>query len=254
MIAQALRSHPDPSQPMSPDELERRLRQIGADRYHNRHPFHGLLHGGKLSRGQVQAWALNRYYYQSRIPMKDAALMSRAEDSDLRRVWRQRLVDHDGEIQGQGGIARWLGLTDGLGLQRDYVMSTLGVLPATKFAVEAYVRFVRDKTLLEAVASSLTEMFSPAIISERVSGMLAGYSFISRETLAYFNARLDQAPRDADFALAFVKREARTAEQQQAALKALEFKCDVLWSQLDALYHAYVAPGHIPPGAFTPAP
>jgi pyrroloquinoline-quinone synthase len=104
------------------------------------------------------------------------------------------------------------------------------------------------------VASSLTEMFSPAIISERVSGMLAGYSFISRETLAYFNARLDQAPRDADFALAFVKREARTAEQQQAALKALEFKCDVLWSQLDALYHAYVAPGHIPPGAFTPAP
>ena len=237
---------------ISPDELERRLRQIGADRYHNRHPFHQLLHGGKLDRGQVQAWALNRYYYQSRIPMKDAALMSQAEDSDLRRTWRQRMVDHDGEAQGQGGIARWLALTDGLGLPRDYVISTAGALPATKFAVDAYVRFVREKTLLEAVASSLTEMFSPAVISERVAGMLAGYDFISRETLAYFNARLDQAPRDADFALAFVKREALTADQQQAALAAPEFKCDVLWVQLDALYHAYVAPGHVPPGAFTP--
>ena len=125
--------------PIGPDELERRLRQIGADRYHNRHPFHQLLHGGKLNRGQVQAWALNRYYYQSHIPMKDAALMSRAEDSDLRRAWRQRLVDHDGEAAGQGGIARWLALTGGLGLPRDYVISTVGVLPATKFAVDAII-------------------------------------------------------------------------------------------------------------------
>jgi coenzyme PQQ biosynthesis protein C len=252
MTAQARTPMPAPNQLLGPDELERRLRQIGAERYHNLHPFHKLLHGGKLNRGQVQAWALNRYYYQSRIPMKDAALMSRAEDSDLRRVWRQRMVDHDGEAEGQGGIVRWLALTDGLGLPRDYVISTAGVLPATTFAVDAYVRFVREKTLLEAVASSLTEMFSPAIISERVSGMLAGYDFINREKLAYFNARMTQAPRDADFALAFVKREARTADQQRAALMALEFKCDVLWVQLDALYHAYVTPGHVPPGAFTP--
>lgn len=238
--------------PISPDELERRLRQIGADRYHNRHPFHQLLHGGKLNRGQVQAWALNRYYYQSHIPMKDAALMSRVEDSDLRRAWRQRMVDHDGEVAGQGGVARWLALTDGLGLPRDYVVSTAGVLPATRFAVDAYVRFVREKSLLEAVASSLTEMFSPAIISERVAGMLAGYDFIDRDKLAYFNARMTQAPRDADFALAYVKREARDPDRQRAALAALEFKCDVLWVQLDALYHAYVAPGHIPPGVFVP--
>jgi len=235
---------------MTPDELEAALRRIGAERYHNLHPFHRLLHGGKLGKGQVQAWALNRYCYQSAIPRKDASLIARTDDSDLRRVWRQRLVDHDGERQGEGGVARWLALTDGLGLDREYVISMRGALPATRFAVEAYVRFVREKSLLEAVASSLTELFSPTIISERVSGMLEGYSFISRETLAYFNARLTQAPRDADFALDYVKREARTPEQQQQVTAALEFKCSVLWAQLDALYHAYVEPGHVPPGAF----
>lgn len=235
---------------LSPAELEAALRRIGAERYHNLHPFHRLLHGGKLTKGQVQAWALNRYCYQSAIPRKDAALIARTTDPELRRLWRQRLVDHDGEAPGQGGIARWLALTDGLGLDRDYVASTRGALPATKFAVEAYVRFVSERTLLEAVASSLTELFSPAIISERVSGMLEGYSFISRDTLAYFNARMTQAPRDADFALDYVKREARRPDQQHAVLAALEFKCSVLWAQLDALHHAYVAPGHVPPGAF----
>jgi coenzyme PQQ biosynthesis protein C len=240
------------SKPLSPDELDSALRKIGAERYHNLHPFHRLLHGGKLNKGQVQAWALNRYCYQSAIPRKDAALIARADDSDLRRTWRQRLVDHDGDAPGNGGIVRWLALTEGLGLDRDYVVSMAGALPATRFAVEAYVRFVAERSLLEAVASSLTEMFSPTIISEWVSGMLAGYDFISRETLAYFNARLTQAPRDADFALDYVKREARTPEQQRAVLAALEFKCSVLWAQLDALYHAYVEPGHPPPGAFRP--
>jgi coenzyme PQQ biosynthesis protein C len=240
------------SKPLSPDELDSALRKIGAERYHNLHPFHRLLHGGKLNKGQVQAWALNRYCYQSAIPRKDAALIARADDSDLRRTWRQRLVDHDGDAPGNGGIVRWLALTEGLGLDRDYVVSMAGALPATRFAVEAYVRFVAERSLLEAVASSLTEMFSPTIISERVSGMLAGYDFISRETLAYFNARLTQAPRDADFALDYVKREARTPEQQRAVLAALEFKCSVLWAQLDALYQAYVEPGHPPPGAFRP--
>jgi coenzyme PQQ biosynthesis protein C len=235
---------------LAPAELEAALRRIGAERYHNLHPFHRMLHGGKLSKGQVQAWALNRYCYQSAIPRKDAALIARTTDPELRRLWRQRLVDHDGEAFGQGGIARWLALTDGLGLEREYVVSTSGALPATRFAVEAYVRFVSERTLLEAVASSLTELFSPAIISERVAGMLEGYSFISRETLAYFNARMTQAPRDADFALDYVKREAQRLDQQQAVLAALEFKCSVLWAQLDALYHAYVAPAHVPPGAF----
>jgi coenzyme PQQ biosynthesis protein C len=235
---------------MKPAELEAALRHVGAERYHNLHPFHRLLHGGKLTKGQVQAWALNRYCYQGAIPRKDAALIARATDPELRRLWRQRLVDHDGEAPGQGGVARWLALTDGLGLDREYVISTRGALPATKFAVEAYVRFVSERSLLEAVASSLTELFSPAIISERVSGMLENYAFVGRDTLAYFNARMTQAPRDADFALEYVKREARRQDQQQAVLAALEFKCGVLWAQLDALHHAYVAPGHVPPGAF----
>jgi coenzyme PQQ biosynthesis protein C len=237
---------------LSPEELETALRDIGARRYHRLHPFHALLHGGKCSKGQVQAWALNRYYYQAMIPIKDANLIARCEDPAVRREWRSRLVDHDGEREGDGGIARWLKLTDGLGLKRGYVVSLRGILPDTRFAVDAYVHFVREKTLLEAIASSLTEMFSPVIICERMAGMLANYDFITRETLSYFDKRPPQAQRDADFALSFVKGNARTPEQQQAVLAALEFKCSVLWSTLGALYYAYVSPGHVPPGAFVP--
>lgn len=237
---------------LSPGELEAALRDIGARRYHRLHPFHGLLHGGQCTKGQVQAWALNRYYYQAMIPIKDASLIARCEDSAVRREWRSRLVDHDGEREGDGGIARWLKLTDRLGLDRDYVTSLGGLLPSTRFAVEAYVRFVREKTLLEAIASSLTEMFSPGIISERMAGMLANYPFVTRETLSYFDKRPPQAQRDADFALTYVKQNAKTPEQQQAVLAALEFKCGVLWAMLDALYHAYVAPKMVPPGAFVP--
>ncbi len=235
---------------LSAAEFEAALREIGAKHYHNLHPFHRLLHSGKLSRPQVQAWALNRYYYQSRIPLKDAIIVSRLPDAQARRVWRQRLVDHDGDEKSDGGIARWLKLATGVGLERDYVESTSGILPVTRFAVDAYVHFVRDRTLLEAVASSLTEMFSPGIIAERVTGMLAHYDFVSSETLAYFNARLHQAPRDADFALDYVQRHARNAEEQEMVLAALRFKCDVLWAQLDGLYGAYVVPGHVPHGAF----
>ena len=151
-----------------------------------------------------------------------------------------------------GGIARWLKLTDGVGLDRDYVTSLQGILPGTRFAVDAYVRFVREKTLLEAIASSLTEMFSPVIIGERMAGMLANYKFVTPETLSYFDKRPPQAQRDADFALNYVKKNAKTPEQQHAVLAALEFKCDVLWSMLDALDHAYVAPKHMPVGAFVP--
>ena len=236
----------------TPEELEAALRDIGAKRYHRLHPFHERLHGGGCTKGEVQAWALNRYYYQAKIPVKDATLISRTDDPALRRDWRQRLVDHDGEREGEGGIARWLGLTDHLGLDRDYVVSTQGILPGTRFAVDAYVRFVREKSLLEAIASSLTEMFSPVIIGERVKGMLANYDFVSPEALAYFNARPPAAARDADFAMNYVKKHATTPDRQAEVLAALEFKCDVLWSMLDALHFAYVEPGHIPPGAFVP--
>ncbi|MBS1067888.1 pyrroloquinoline-quinone synthase PqqC [Gluconobacter cerinus] len=236
---------------LTPDQLEARLRQIGAERYHNRHPFHRKLHDGLLTKQQVQAWALNRYYYQAKIPAKDATLLARLPTAELRREWRRRIEDHDGTEPGTGGVARWLVLTDGLGVDRDYVESTDGLLPATRFAVDAYVNFVRDQSILAAIASSLTELFSPTIISERVSGMLRHYDFISEETLAYFTPRLTQAPRDSDFALAYVRENARTPEQQREVLGALEFKCSVLWSMLDALDYAYVE-GHIPPGAFVP--
>jgi pyrroloquinoline-quinone synthase len=239
--------------PLTEDQLEAGLRRIGAERYHNRHPFHGLLHAGRLTRAQVQAWALNRYYYQSRIPAKDATLLARLPTAALRREWRRRLVDHDGDAPGAGGIARWLKLAEGVGLDPAYVESTDGILAGTRFAVDAYVAFVRDRSVLEAVASSLTEMFAPTIIAERVSGMLANYDFITAETLAYFTPRLTQAPQDVDFALRYVKQHARTTVEQTQVLAALRFKCDVLWSQLDALHYAYVEPARIPPGAFMPA-
>ena len=235
---------------LSADELEARLRAIGEQRYHHRHPFQLMLQNGELNRRQVQAWALNRYYYQSMIPLKDASLIARLDDPALRRAWRARLVDHDGEAEGEGGIARWLKLTDGLRLDREMVVSTRRILPATRFAVEAYLHFVRERSVLEAIASSLTELFSPLVIGQRVSGMLEHYDFVSAETLAYFEPRLTQAPRDAEMALDYVKRHARRPDQQQAVLDALIFKCQVLWTQLDALHHAYVAPGHVPPGAW----
>lgn len=234
------------------EALEAALRAVGAERYHILHPFHRLLHTGRLAKGQVQAWALNRYYYQSRIPMKDAGLIARCPDPELRREWRSRLIDHDGTAEEEGGIARWLRLCEGLGLDPGYVRSEAGILPATRFAVDAYVRFVREASLLEAVASSLTELFAPKIHEERIPGMLQGYPFVSEAMLAYFRRRLDQAPRDAGFALAYVKQHADTPERRHAVVKALIFKCDVLWAQLDALHHAYVLGGGIPKGAFVP--
>jgi pyrroloquinoline-quinone synthase len=237
---------------LSADELKQRLLAIGAERYHDKHPFHHLMRSGALTRGQIQAWALNRYCYQCSIPLKDAALISRLDDRDIRREWRRRLVDHDGNGGSEGGIEAWLHLTDGLNLDRAFVTSLRAVLPATRFAVEAYVRFVRERSLVEAIASSLTELFAPTIISERVAGMLQHYDFIDAAALHYFEARLAQAPVDSGFALQYVLENARTPEQQHAVQNALRFKCDVLWAQLDALHHAYVSPGHVPPGCFRP--
>ena len=188
------------SELLSPREMEARLRAIGAERYHNKHPFHELMNAGKLTRGQLQAWALNHYYYQATIPIKDAAILSRMSDAGMRRIWRQRIIDHDGDSDQEGGIARWLALTDGLSLDRAYVTSLSGILPATRFAVEVYVHFVREKTLIEAIASSLTELFSPETISVRVASMLRNCDYITPDILAYLEKRLTQAPRDSDFA------------------------------------------------------
>jgi pyrroloquinoline-quinone synthase len=209
------------------EALEARLRAIGVERYHDKHPFHIMLHGGDATLGQVRAWVLNRYCYQSAIPRKDAALLSKAEDPALRREWRRRIEDHDGGDGVEGGIERWLKLAEGVGLDTDYVASMEGALPISKFATEAYVHFVRDRPLLEGIASSLTELFAPNIHRERIAGLLEHYDFANDTTLAYFRKRLDQAPRDVEFGLSWVLDNATTEERQQAVIAALYFKCDV---------------------------
>lgn len=237
---------------LTPDALENVLREIGLSRYHNRHPLHHRMISGALSKGQMQAWALNRYCYQAVIPRKDAMILSHAEDPAFRAEWRKRIEDHDSDDGWNGGIARWLKLATGLGLDRDLVVSQRGALPATRFAVGAYLSFCTDRSLLEAVASSLTELFSPVIISERVPAMLARYDYVTEDILEYFKPRPVQASRDADYALAYVRQHADTPEKQQAVINALVFKCDLLWAMLDALEQAYGDHGHIPPGAFDP--
>lgn len=239
---------------LSGEELEAVLRRVGAERYHVRHPFHRRMNAGELTRGEMQAWALNRYCYQAAIPRKDALILGRSDDPGFRRAWRARILDHDGSAEdgSDGGIRRWLKLAEGVGLDPAVVQSERLALPATRYAVAAYLDLVSRRSLLEAVASSLTEMFSGAAIAERVPAMLARYDYITEETLSYFTPRLTQAPRDADFALVYVKAHANTPQKQADAVNALISKCDLLWAMLDALDYAYGAPGRVPPGAFRP--
>jgi pyrroloquinoline-quinone synthase len=224
---------------------------IGEERYHHKHPFHLLMHEGKLTRGQLQAWTLNRYYYQSQIPIKDAIVLSRSQDHSFRVAWRKRIIDHDGDGDTPGGIEKWLKLVEATGLPRLQAFRGEGILPATRYAVQAYVQFVSTRSHLEAVASSLTELFSKRLISLRMDRLREHYPWLS-SGLDYFTGRLTQATEDAEFALAWVVRNAHTREEQDAALAALRAKCDILWAMLDALYFAYVNPGWPPPGAFVP--
>jgi pyrroloquinoline-quinone synthase len=234
---------------LSVEELRARLRQVGEERYHHRHPFHLMMHEGELSRGQLQAWALNRYYYQSRIPIKDAIILSRSEDAEFRRAWSKRVLDHDGDATHEGGIERWIRLAEATGLDRERVVSCQEVLPGVRYAVDAYLDLVRNRTLLEAVASSLTELFSRDLITLRMDRLRQHYPWLAGG-LDYFEARLDQAPEDARFALQWVTEHALTRAEQELAIRALSAKCDILWAQLDAIYFAYVQPGWPPPGAF----
>jgi coenzyme PQQ biosynthesis protein C len=232
-------------------EFVARFHAIGEERYHHKHPFHLLMHEGKLGRGQVQAWAFNRYYYQSRIPIKDAMILARSEDAEFRRAWRKRIFDHDGDGTHPGGIEKWLRLVEATGLTRKQAERGDGILPAVRYAVDAYVDLVRSGTFLEAVASSLTELFSGKLIALRMDALRKYYPWLSGG-LDYFQGRLTQAPDDAAFALAWVVEHARTREEQEQALGALRAKCNILWAQLDAIYFAYVSPGWPPPDAFRP--
>jgi pyrroloquinoline-quinone synthase len=241
-----------PSESFLPEaQFIARFHAIGEERYHHKHPFHLLMHEGKLTRGQLQAWALNRYYYQSRIPIKDATILARSEDAEFRRAWRKRIFDHDGDGTHPGGIEKWLRLVEATGLAREQALRGDAILPAVRYAVDAYLELVRSATFLEAVASSLTELFSGKLIALRMDALRRYYPWLSGG-LDYFQGRLTQAPEDADFALAWVVNHARTREQQELALAALRAKCNILWAQLDALYFAYVSPGWPPPGAFQP--
>src|SRR3954463_2428960 len=231
------------------DELRAQLRAVGEERYHHKHPFHLMMHEGRLSRGQLQAWALNRYYYQSIIPIKDSIILSRGTDPGFRRDWRKRVIDHDGDAASEGGIKRWLKLAEATGLNADSVRTGTGILPATRFAVNEYLNIVRSRSLLEAVASSLTELFSRDLISLRMEKLRQHYPWLSGG-LDYFEARLTQAPEDAKFAINYVYENAHTRADQELAIQALRDKCDILWAQLNALYFAYVQPGWPPPGAF----
>jgi len=234
---------------LSFDELRAQLRAVGEERYHHKHPFHLLMHDGRLSREQLQAWALNRYYYQSTIPIKDAIILSRGTDPEFRRAWRKRVIDHDGDGASEGGIKRWLKLAEATGVDPDQVRAGTGILPATRFAVNEYLNIVRTRSLLEAVASSLTELFSRDLISLRMEKLRQHYPWLSGG-LDYFEARLTQAPEDAHYAVNYVYENAKARSQQELAIQALRDKCDILWAQLDALYFAYVQPGWPPPGAF----
>jgi pyrroloquinoline-quinone synthase len=221
---------------LSPSDFEARLRNSGRDRYHDKHPFHVRMHEGSLSRDQIRAWVANRYYYQTRIPIKDALLISKSEDPAFRRMWIRRIHDHDDP---NGGIAQWEKLATGVGLDASEVRSFRAVLPAVRFACDAYVSLVRGASLVEAVASSLTEFFAPDIMRTRIAAWEKFYPWIDSSVLEYFRSRPAKATRDSGEALEFVVTHATTAELQEACAAALATKCEILWALLDAVTLAH---------------
>ncbi|HTP19601.1 MAG TPA: pyrroloquinoline-quinone synthase PqqC [Solirubrobacteraceae bacterium] len=216
------------------EEFVAELRAQGT-RYHNLHPFHQRMDAGELTREELQRWVANRFYYQKCIPLKDAAIMSNCPEVAVRREWIQRIIDHDGTAEGTGGIESWLRLGEALDVSRQQLESERGVLPGVRFAVDAYVNFARQKPWVEAVASSLTELFGPAAIRVRLDALERHYPWIDPAGLEYFRRRLEQAPRDANYALELVVDRCRTREQKDAAVAALRFKTEVLWAQLDSI-------------------
>jgi pyrroloquinoline-quinone synthase len=223
-----------PGPPWPPGEFVARLRAQGS-RYHNLHPFHVRMDAGELTREELQRWVANRFYYQRCIPLKDAAILANCPDIDVRREWISRIADHDGTAPQSGGIESWLRLGEALGVSREELESERRVLPGVRFAVDAYVNFARRKPWIEAVASSLTELFGPAAIKVRLAALEAHYPWIDPAGLDYFRARLELAPRDAQHALDIVVERCVTLEMQERAVAALKFKTEVLWAQLEAI-------------------
>ncbi len=208
-------------------------------RYHDQHPFHVRMNAGLLGRRQIQGWVANRFYYQENIPRKDAAILANCPDREVRRRWIRRIHDHDGTADGEGGIEAWLRLGEAAGLTREEMWDERHVVPGVRFAVDAYVTFARTRPWVEAVASSLTELFAPDLMAERLAAFERFYTWVEPAGLAYFRARLTQAPRDSEHALEVVMEHCRTPDEQARAVAALSFKSDVLWSMLDAIDRAY---------------
>jgi pyrroloquinoline-quinone synthase len=242
---------PAPAPLLPPDAFVARLRQEGVRRYHDQHAFHRLMHEGTLTRAQLQAWTLNRYYYQTRIPIKDALIVAKSEDPAFRRLWLHRIADHDGEDPASGGLALWLRLAEAVGLDRDEVASCRAVLPGVRFACDSYVGLVRESPLVVAVASSLTEMFAPDLMSARIAAWEKHYPWVGADALAYFKVRVTRARRDGEEGLAFVVENATSRALQEACVGALVRKTEILWHLLDCVHAASVggAAGNVDAGA-----
>jgi pyrroloquinoline-quinone synthase len=220
---------------VSAEDFVARLREEGSKRYHDQHPFHLRMHEGQLSKAELQAWVLNRYYYQTRIPVKDALILSKSDSPAFRRMWIHRLADHDGEKEGEGGLAKWLGLAEAVGLQRAEVASCARVLPGVRFACDAYVELVRNSPLVVAVASSLTEFFAPDLMSKRIAAWEKHYPWVAAAGLDYFRVRVTRARDDSKEAIGFVVENATSKQLQDQCVAALVRKTEVLWHLLDCV-------------------
>jgi len=221
--------------PLSADQFVAWLSREGEKRYHDRHPFHMRMHEGKLTREELRSWVQNRYYYQTRVPIKDAIILSKSEDPAFRRMWIQRIHDHDGDREGEGGLALWRRLAEGVGLDPGEVERFTHVLPGVRFACDAYVGLVQKATLVEAVASSLTESFAPDLMSRRIAAWEQHYPWVKPEVLEYFRSRVTKARRDSQQAIDFVCKGATTYEMQEKCVAALVKKTEILWHLLDCL-------------------
>jgi pyrroloquinoline-quinone synthase len=229
---------PELREPLAPDALADALRAFSGSYYGN-HPFHALMHEGRLTERQLQGWVANRLAYQRAIPRKDAAIISNCPDPDVRRVWLQRIVDHDGTEPGSGGIEMWVRLGEALGVPRHEMEDERHVLPGVRFATEAYVTFCKTKPWIDAVASSLTELFAPDLMRKRIEAFPRHYAWVRPEALDYFKSRLTQAPRDSRQGLALVLEHCTTVETQRRAFEALAFKLELLWAMIDSIHNAY---------------
>jgi pyrroloquinoline-quinone synthase len=223
-------------QEWSRDEFIAELQKVGSLAYHDKHPFHVLMNGGRLERPALQAWVANRFYYQINIPIKDAAILSNCPVREVRRIWLHRITDHDGIKDDEGGIGAWLRLGEACGLSRASLLGSHQVLPGVRFAVDAYVHFARAQPWPIAVASSLTELFAPDLMAQRIEAFERHYRWIEPGGLEYFRSRLSQARRDSGEALELTLDYCNDRKQQEAAVRALQFKCDLLWAMLDAIH------------------